>query len=100
GMRGDDLELREVGGKVVQGRHRPRHLQPPTETTWGARAHAGSADVDEHRHAKLVDLLEQRPEPRIVNGEIPADGMEVKADEPEVVDGVVRLSNRRFALPR
>src|ERR1700746_3306461 len=58
---------------------RSRRPRPP-------RAPAGRAHVDEHGHAELVDLLEQRPQPGIVDREVAADRVEVKADEAQVLD--------------
>src|SRR2546423_11941520 len=99
GMRGDDLELGEVGGEVVERGQGPRHVEPPAEAPRRARAHAGRADVDEHGYAELRDLLEEWTQFRVVDREVAADRMEVKADETEVVDGVFRLLDRLRAFP-
>src|SRR5438552_15132609 len=86
GMRGDDLELGEVGGEVVERGQGPRHLETPAEAPRRARAHAGRADVDEHAHAALRDLREEWTQVRVADREVAAGRVEVKADETEVLD--------------
>src|SRR5882672_4363536 len=98
-MRGDDLELWEVGGEVVEGGQGPRHLEAPAEAPGRAGAHAGGAHIYKDRDVEVGDLLEERAELRIVHREISADRVEVEADEAEVLDGVLRLLDRLRTLP-
>ena len=98
-MRRDDLELRKVGGEIVERRQRPRPLQAPAESAGCAGTHARGADIYKDGNAELRDLLEQRPKLRIVDREIAADGMEVKADQAEVLDRMLSLLDRLRSLP-
>ena len=49
-----------------------------------AGAHAGRADVDHHRGAERIDLLEQRVVAPVVHREVLHDRVEVEADEAEL----------------
>src|SRR5581483_11935658 len=68
-MRGNDLQLRELGREVVH-RERVRSAQAPPEAARRTGAHARRADMEQLRHPELIDLLEQGPEPWIVDREV------------------------------
>jgi len=63
-----------------------------------ACSHPGRADIDHHRNLEFIDNFKERIQPRVVDGEMPHDGMEVEPQHSKIADGVFCFTNRGLAF--